>query len=583
MPSNEPATQSIDYPHYLNIILRRRWIVLAVWLIVMIFASLYAFITKPVFQGSALLLIEKERGGGLVQAANGTFIESSNDDYYQTQYRLLKSESLLRQVYERMNLQADAQFGGPHGLDRLKAVVAIAPILRSRLVYIHAQALHPRVAAAIANVVADTFVDQNLANQLFISKEILQTLQQRSQQGASRQSIEALPAVVNNLLIQQLKTEFSKLQAQHADMSARLTPKHPTMIALRSNMNSLESQIRAETDKVVQSLKSELSGQLKGNNVRVVDPARVPESPVHPRKGKILFTAGIAGLMIGFLLALAVEAIDQSIRTQDDVENILGLPFLGAIPLGYFKQDEKIYSHMLTDKLSLTSEAFRNLRTMVDFSKVDQRSASFLVTSTVQEEGKSFVSSNLAVSLSQLGEKVLLVDGDLRRARLHKNFGLSNERGLSRFLSRGETPAEIAGLIQETGIPNLHILPCGARPPNPSELLNTPRLGALVQWCTQHYQRVLIDCTPLFPINDALLWGRHIPFAVFVVYAGTTRTPLIQKACQKLAAGGVKNLGIAINKSLPSSLAYAPYGYYYHQYRSHYHGNREPAEHAQAS
>lgn len=572
MADPTPTSEELDFSHYLDVILRRRWVVLAAFTIVFVSTALVTFTTRRVYQATSLLVIEKERGGGAVQ--NGSMVENSNDDYYQTQYKLLQSRSLLERVYADMALDKTEDFAEPRGVIKLQGAVTITPILRSRLVYVRVASHDPKLAAAIANRLSEAFVEQNLASQLFISKEVLQALQAK---GGDSNAAD-LPAVVNSPLIQSLKGEYAKLQSSYAELYARYTEKHPTVIRVKSSMVALDSQIRSETGRIVASMKTELSGQLKGNNVRVIDTALVPENPIKPNKRNALTLGFIAGLVFGVALAFLIEMLDQSVRTQEDVENKLRLPFLGQVPLS---SDNKgaVYKALLTKELSLTSEAVRNLRTMVDFAALPQNIKTILVTSTVQDEGKSYVSSNLAVAFSQLGEKVLLITGDLRRPSIHKNFGVSSERGLSDFLAKGQNVDELERLVQDSDVPGVKVLACGPRPPNPSELLNTPRLGALIAWSKANYDRVIIDCTPMFPIHDTLLWGRHVTAAVFVVRYGSTRAPLVAKACQRLQEGGIKILGAVVNAARPGGLTYSAYGYYYQQY---YHAYEQKAAAPQA-
>ncbi|MBI4423585.1 MAG: polysaccharide biosynthesis tyrosine autokinase [Elusimicrobia bacterium] len=559
----------MDLSHFIDMVLRRRWIILAAVISVFLVSVLVTFTTRPVYQAASLLVIEKERGGGAV-FSNGAMVENNNDDYYQTQYKLLRSYSLLQRVHADLQLDKEEDFNGPNGVERLQNAVVVSPVLRTRLVYVRVDSHSPALAARIANGVSETFVQQNLANQLFISKEVLQALQLKENDINARQRLDSLPAVVNNPLIQTLKAEYVKLESQAAELSQKVTSKHPALIALRSNMGSLHSQIQGETNKIVQSLKTELSGQLRGNNVRVVDLAREPEAPVKPQKRKLLLLGLFGGLIAGLGLTLLIETLDQTVRTQEDVENRLLSPFLGLIPQSQFDKGHPLDA-LLSKEPSLSSEAFRNLRTMVDFAGVSQKSNALLVTSSVQEEGKTFVASNLAVVFAQLGERVLVIDGDMRRPSVHKNFQLSSEHGLSEYLAAGQSVSDIEPLIQNTKIPNLKVLACGPRPPNPSELLNTPRLAALVVWARTNFDRVIVDCTPLFPINDTLLWGRHLDSAVFIVKYGKTRVQLIQNACQRLQTSGSKLLGICINSAQAGGLAYAPYGYYYQQYYRSYH------------
>ena len=469
---SDPQTQEqeIDLAHYLDILLRRRWIVLATLTIVFLSTALFTFTQQPVYQASTLLVIEKERGGNPLVSAGGTLIEASNDDYYQTQYKLMKSESLLQKVYDLLNLSLNQDF---KTLDSLKSAVTISPVMRSRLVNVKVESHDPALATQITNTLAQQFVEENLANQLFISKEVLEALQAKGDDPASRRMHESLPAVVNNKLIQDLKADYARLQSQVADMSKRYMDKHPAMTSLRSNMAALQVQIQSETDKVVQSLKTELSGQLKGNNVRVIDLAKVPQRPIKPKKSRNMIIGAFSGIVFGFFLALLVEMLDQSIRTQEDVENKLSQPYLGTVPLYPLKEDQRVYHTLLAKETSLTSESIRNMRTMIDFAGVSDSAKQFLVTSSVQEEGKTYVGSNLVTAFAQLGEKVLFIDGDLRRPKIHKNFHISTKHGLSDFLVSGKDVEELEGLIQTTNVPGLHVLACGTRPPNPSELLNT--------------------------------------------------------------------------------------------------------------
>jgi len=437
---------------------------------------------------------------------------------------------------------------------------------RSRLVYVKVDSYDPLLAANIANTVANVFIEQNLSNQLFISKDVLNALQSEKPGGQSRAIYESLPAVVNNTLIMDLKRESAKLQSQVAEASGHYTAKHPQVLALNANLAAVQSQIKVETDKVIQSLKIDLSGQLMGNNIRLIDAAMPPLSPIKPRKMFNMLLSVIGGLVLGLFAAVLVEFIDQTVRTQEDVENKLGLPFLGIVPLTRQNKEQTAYNHLILQEHSLISESIRNLRTMVDFAEVGSKTKSLIVSSTVQGEGKSYVGGNLAAAIAQTGEKVLIVDGDLRRSNLHKVFRVSNAKGLSDFLGGGRSTEDLQPLIQPTDVKNLSILTCGPRPPNPAELLNTPRLSAFLTWATTEYDRVIIDCPPMFPISDALLWGKYIKNCVFVAAFGKTRVPLIKTAVKRLATSGIKILGAVVNMSKFGGLSYSYYGYYQYNY-----------------
>ena len=563
--NNSDNELDLDFSYYLDLILRRRWVSLSVFVSVVIVAALITFNTRPVFQSQALLVIEKERGNNVIYQGGPT-VERGNDDYYQTQYKLLKSEALLKTVYTRLNLDRIPEFAGVYGYRNLIKPVVIVPVPNSRLVYIKGDSYDPILAANIANAVANVFIEQNLSNQLFISKDALNALQADRAGNQSRAIYESLPAVVNNSLIMDLKRESAKLQSQVAEASGRYTAKHPQLLALTANLQAVQEQIKLETDKVIQSLKIDLSGQLMGNNIRLIDAAMPPLGPIKPRKTFNMLLSIIGGLVLGVFAAVLVEFIDQTVRTQEDVENKLGLPFLGIVPLTRQVKEQTSYNHLILQEHSLISESIRNLRTMVDFAEVGSKNRSIIVSSSVQGEGKSYVAGNLAVAIAQAGEKVLIVDGDLRRSNMHKVFRVSNAKGLSDFLAGGRNVEDLIPLIQPTDVKNLSILTCGPRPPNPAELLNTPRLSAFLGWANENYDRVIVDCPPMFPVSDALLWGKYINNCIFVAAFGKTRVPLIKTAVKRFAASGLKVLGAVVNMSKFGGLSYSYYGYYQYNY-----------------
>ena len=556
--------------HYVQVLLRRRWIILSVFIMSVVGAALYVFSARPVYTAASLLLIEKEHRTQVY--AEGAIVESTDEDYYQTQYRLLKSRTLLKKVHQKLELSQTEDFAG--GVGALDAAIAIAPVRRSRLVNVAVESHSASLAARIANAVAESYVAENLENKLFISKDILQTIYPSAAQKLASPlhelSIDSLPAVVNSPLIQSLKGNYAGLEARWGDLSKRYTPEHPELIRLRSQMEAVRARIQDETAKIVQSMKAELSGQLQGNNVRIVDPAEVPQSPSKPRKGRTLILAALLGLLMGSLLALGVDALDQTIHTQEDVERRLGLPFLGSVPRAVLEGDTlKSYTDLLGGAESFTGESLKNIRTMIGFAAAGKPQKSLLITSTSQGEGKTFMAVSLAIVFAQLKERVLLIEGDLRRPNLHKRFSVPNKTGISHFLAHGKDASELADLVCPTEVPNLSVLPCGTIPPNPSELLSTPKLIGLLDWAKGRYDRVIVDGTPVFPITDALIWGQHTDTAVFVAKFGGAHTSLAVKARQKLQEGGLRIAGAVINQVTWRSNSY--YGdYYYHYYYSRY-------------
>ncbi|MDP3542413.1 MAG: polysaccharide biosynthesis tyrosine autokinase [Elusimicrobiota bacterium] len=546
-----------DLSHYLAVLSRRRWIVLSIAAAVFVGSLCYAMFSPPIFRATTVLNIERE--GGTAAPGQGV-VEVQDDDYFGTQFKLITSQTALRRVFIDLNLAAAKDLNTQGALAKAITVVQVP---RTRLCRVNVDSTDPQLAMNVSSALSHHFVEQNLNSKLFMSKDVLDALQQRTRGMDADKLNQSLPSVVNNKLIQDIKAHIFEGEAQLADLRMKYTDSHPATVSLRSRLASMHKVLNNEVDNIVASLKTELSGQLRANNVRIIDLPQLPDNPIRPRKALALVFGLFGGFALGALAALLVEMLDQTVRTHDDIERRLGLPFLGLIPFSRHKKGAAIYAPLLSTDVSLLSESFRNLRTMTGFAEEPV----LLVTSTVQEEGKSFVACNLAVAMAQLGQKVLIVDGDLRRPRQHGNLRVSSETGLTDFLSGATTDPE--SFVQKTEIRNLEIIACGARPPNPAELLNTDQLAQFVAWARGRYTRVIVDCPPVFPISDILLWGRHVKPAIFVSRFGRTRVPLILTACARLRGSGIKILGGVINGARLGTMSYAD-GRYYEQYYRDY-------------
>jgi capsular exopolysaccharide synthesis family protein len=557
-----------NFSQYVEILMRRRWIVILLAASVICGSAAYAFLWPPVFRASTSVNIEREKTS-VVSSAEAAL--SQDDQYFDTQAKLIISETAMRRVYSDLSLASTKDFS--RGLRSLKDAVTVTPVMNTRLCNVNAESTDPQLAMKISSTLAQYFVEQNLNSQLFMSKEVLDALQSRLKTEDQERVNMSLPAVVSNRLVQDIKAQIFTGEAQLADLRMKYTDSHPAVMSLRSRLDSMKKVLNREVGNIVQSLKTELSGQLRANNVRIIDLPQLPDRPVRPRKALALAFGLLGGLSLGIFAALLVEMLDQTVRTHDDIERKLGLPFLGLIPYARPQKGQSIFAATLSSDVSLSSEAFRNLRTMLGLAESGDKDPLLLVTSTVQEEGKSFVAANLAVVLAQLGQKVLFVDGDLRRPRVHTNMRASSERGLSDYLC-GNVPSPEA-LVQATEVPRLDVITCGPRPPNPAELLNTDHLAHFVKWAKGKYDRVIIDCPPVFPISDVLLWGRQINRVVFVARFGRTRVPLMKTACARLRSSGVRIMGGVVNAARLSTMTYAE-GRYYEQY---YRGYEEDHQH----
>lgn len=555
------TNEELDLSYCINLIFKRFWLLVAMVALGLVAAVLVNLLMRPAYKATALMMINKEDAGKIDATPYGSF--ASEEDYYRTQYQLLQSRSLLSKVYTKMKLGQVEEFANPNGLKKLEKSLDVAPITRSRLVNVSATAYDPTLAADIVNTLTDTFVADNVSNRVFMGQDVIAALESTERSSAEQELLNSMPQVVNSDFIKTLKQQASKLAADRARLLAKYTMNHPDVISVQNQLDAVNGQINTETRRLVQSIKIELSGQFSGNNIRVIDPAVTPEKPVRPRKLMNLAIGLLGGGLLGLMLVFVLEFLDQSVKSSEDLEEKLGLPFLGFVPYEKLKKKEREYATLLKDGNSLVAENVRNVRTMLDFSLAGEHNAPILITSSLQGEGKSHLSSNLLVALAQTGKKVLLVDGDLRRARVHRVFKLSTEKGLSNIWDADPQKADYAANIQPVkDVPNLFVMTSGQRPPNPAELLNTPKLADFIAWATQHYDQVVVDCPAIMPVSDTLLWGKYIPRAVFVIKYGQTNAKLAQLALDKLKKAGIKVLGAVIGHYRPEGLSYGKYGYY---------------------
>ena len=557
----ELNNEEINFSYYIEILLKHCWVIICFIALGAFCAVMLNTFMRPAYKATALMMINQENAGKLETSPYTSF--TAEEDYYRTQYKLLESRNLLQKVYNQMNLGQYEEFENPSGLKKLTKAIDVSPIARSRLV----TSYDPALATEIVNNLAQTFVAENISNRISMGQDVIKALESTQRSKGEQELLNSMPQVVNSDFIKSLKLQETELLNKQAELSSKYTSVHPEVISVKRQLSAVQNKIALETQRLVQSIKIELSGQFSGNNIRIVDNAVMPEKPIRPRKLLNLAIGLCAGALFGVLFAFIMEFFDQTVKNSEDLENKLKLPVLGFVPKEKLKKNEAEYAFMLKKGNFLLAENVRNIRTMLAFAKAQEPNAPILITSSLQGEGKSNLSTNLSVALAQAGSKVLIVDGDLRRSRLHRTFRLSPELGLSNIWSAEGEKADYAANIQPVkDVPNLFVMTAGQRPPNPAELLNTPKLADFIDWAKKNYDQVIIDCPAIVPVSDTLLWGKYIPLAVFVVRCGQTNVRIAQIGIDKLNKAGIKILGAVIGHYKTEGLAYGKYGYYKKSY-----------------
>lgn len=444
---------------------------------------------------------------------------------------------------------------------------------------------------------------------------------------ASGTSLDTIPDIGQRLEIRELKVRIAEKDAQLQGLLTRYKDKWPDVIQARQDLASMRRSLEEECKKgfeailndaalalaaekqlkenladkegallklnrlrirfdeltrkadqtkvlfnnlLARSQETAVSAQNSVNNMRVVDPAPLPLVHVKPRAALILVLGVMGGIAVGLGLAFFVNYLDDSIKSQDDIESILGLPFLGYVPNIKSGQlhERDLHSHL--HPRSSAAESFRTVRASITLAARADKMRVFGVTSSIPSEGKSLCASNFAVVTAQAGLRTVLVDADLRRPSVHKAFKLHAPIGLASYL-KGETD-RIEDIAHKSEVPNLDVIACGPIPSNPSELLETPRVEKLLTELRQRYDRVVLDCPPISAVSDPLVMGSRADGVVFVMKFKKIRREHARRSVQRIQDAGIQIVGVLLNDIdfEGRDSYYYSYYYYQNQYYSHY-------------
>lgn len=411
----------------------------------------------------------------------------------------------------------------------------------------------------------------------------------------------ALSSSTTNLLhdMVSIEAQLFTLETEREELGQLYKPEHPKIQSLdrlrarlKEKLGSMEQQMRSlpETEQEVLRLSRDVEANNKMyldllnrvqqlriakagtvGNVRVIDYALPSGYRIAPVMQKMLITAASVGLALGVGLVLLRRMMRATLDDPEQIERQLGLPVYAVIP--HSPQQVKIHRIMKKKRGvpgllvehaqdDVAAESFRSLRTSLHFALMDARSPSVLVSGSTEEVGKSFVAANLAVVLAKSGERVLLVDGDLRKGHLHQYLGLPGEIGLSEWLSGQHSLEQV---IRDSGIQNLDFVAVGKRPPNPSELLLQKRLAELIERAGAQYAYVIFDGPPILAVTDAAIIGRLTGATLLVARAGRHHIRELGLSVKRLQQGGVQVRGFIFN-GVQTRKRYGYYGRYSYGY-----------------
>ena len=507
------------------------------WLIVLgtLVAGLTAFVVSqrmiPVYEASTTLLIQQ------AESAVPTYSDILlSERLTRTYAEMLKKRAILDAAAERVGLV--------QGID--EEAISVQSVRDTQLIELKVEHISPQLAAEIANAIPAVFIERNEALQLNRVSESKSAL--AKELSRLQADIEATQARIEAIG-----------EVDSAAEEAELARVQTALAQYRSSYATLLSSYEA----------ARLAEVRATDNVIVVQEASVPEKPVRPRVMLNTLLAAVVGAMLAVGTAFLIEYLDDTVKSPDDVTRALGLSTLGAIAhMRLNGRSDRLEDQLVTasSARSPIAEAFRTLRTNIQFSSVDKPIRRLLVTSPGPSDGKSLIAGNLAVVMAQAGQSVVLVDADLRRPTLHRLFQLPNSVGVTSTLLEGSHPGVNHSLLSPPQIENLRVLTSGPLPPNPSELLGSQRMGRLIEELEQQADVLIFDSPPVLAVTDAAVLARQVDGVLLVLDAGRTREEEALRAMDELVRVGAPVLGVVLNKVPVHRRGGYGYYYYYHYY-----------------
>ncbi len=389
-------------------------------------------------------------------------------------------------------------------------------------------------------------------------------------------------------LLENLRTKY--LQAKDQEDKIRADFEKQFSEAQDQNQGAISIKLlqqNIDTNKgFLDNLRKQVSGndvaaQGTDNNISVSEIAIPPDGPEGPRRLLTVFAALFLSTLFGTGLALLFEYLDDTIGTTEEVENYLQLPALAAIPtmdsmpkrklllVGASDDGEEAPQSPLlisADPRSSLAEAYRHLRTSILLSTAGRAPRSLLMTSSLPSEGKTTTATNTAISLAQTGAKVLIIDADMRRPRLHSIFEIENGNGLSTLLASELSDLDVSNAITQDERTKLHILTSGPIPPNPAELIGSEQMASLLGMLQAKFTHVVIDSPPIASFTDGVLVASLVDGVILVVHAGRSSRQVVRRSRQLLQEIGAKIFGVVLNNvNLNNKDNYYYYQSYYHR------------------
>lgn len=515
-------------------------------------AILATLLQSPMYQSRASIQI---------QGVNDNFLDlrdvyptsapaADNAVYLQTQAEMLRQDGLIEQAINKLHLEErpesrssssfwDRLIGrrGPSAVEQIKRHIQIVPVRGTSIVQIISEARDPKVAADLANTIAQGFIDQGI-----------EARQRSAMQTYLSLSVER-DALQNRLV--ESENEIGRYGKGDGGTRSGVALKRE----LDGNRKLYESISKRADD-------AQLASTMRQSNVRLAGTAQPAAYPKKPNGLFNLLAGAFGGLALGIGFVMLREQTNCVLRAPEEATTYLGVPELGAIPkmrnggLGFLWRAPEGSTTPTVERISLeqstseVAESFRGVAaSILAATQNGDQSRILLVTSPCATEGKTTVLTNLGIALTEVGKKILLIDGDLRSPRLHKIFDQANSWGLSSLLQEKDATEDLPldALVKRTMVPNLYLLPSGTPSENIFALLSCGRVTRLLQRFREEFDFVLVDTPPCLDFADARIMGRDTDSLLLVVWADKTPLRKAQAAVQRFLSDGIPVMGVIFN------------------------------------
>jgi polysaccharide biosynthesis transport protein len=539
--STRSLLPELDLKVYARLLWHWAWLVILCTVMAAAVAYAISSATTPIYQASTTLLINQARNPTGADMQDLMLSERIGRTYAE----LMKRSPILAKVAEEFEVE-------PAVLQSAITQISVTSVRDTQLLLLSIEGTSPEVVASVAETLPRVFIEELKSVQSERFAESKNNLQREldtlsNEIEVSQVAIEAInnaPTAEEAVELGRLRNELTQYQNNYANL-------------LQSYENIRLTEVQSS------------------DNIVVVEPPQLPTQPIRPRVLTNTLLAAIVGAMLALGIIFLIEYLDDRIKTPQDLYSIVDLAVLGSIAhiapqekKGWGKRKARLTAEetlvaSIQPRHPIT-EAYRGIRTNLQYSSVDTNLTSLVVTSATPGEGKTTTAANLAIVLAQSGRSVILVDADMRKPRQHALFELPQSPGLTDAIVASHTPP--SRYVRATNVPNLSLLTSGKLPPNPAELLGSQRMQQLIAQLHEQAEMIIFDAPPVLAVTDAQVLANQVNGVVLIIDSEQTTRATVARAVEALTRTNANLLGAVLNR-----LVRSPRGYYqYDQYSAYY-------------